>query len=176
MITRTYRCLDCNVIFECDHDSGDEPEPPCPQCDVTLQWQPKSFNIGTSKGKAVDVAQQILEQDYGISNFRDNMREGDTAVVAQPESKETQEARGRHMDDVRSAAASSDMANKPEVQAALKTFFGSGGTQQVNLSGAMSGTKMGPEAYTADNNPMSMLHRAGQKGLLPTGIRVVGRG
>ena len=54
MITRTYRCLDCGVMFEVDHDSGDEPEPPCPRCDVVLQWMPKSFNIGTAKGKAVD--------------------------------------------------------------------------------------------------------------------------
>jgi hypothetical protein len=178
MITRTYQCLDCHTMFEVDHDRADEPEPPCPACDVTLQWVPKSFNIGTNKGKALDMTQRILEEDYQVPNFRDNMREGDTAAIAEPEVKEMKEAKERLRDEVRAEANKMDEQNNPEVQRSLKIFFGGGdsGMFQANLPAALSGAKTGPGAFTPESNPIARLHRAGQQGYLPNNMRIVARG
>ena len=79
MIIRTYRCNDCQELFEvtCESSDGD---PDCPFCARELVWQPKSFAITTTKSKAVDVTQQIMEEDYGLTDFNDNMREGDIAA------------------------------------------------------------------------------------------------
>jgi len=69
---------------------SDDPDPPCPNpdCDKVLEWRPQSFAIGGSHaGKAVDLTQSIMEQDYGLTNFKDNARTGDTAIIAHHETK-----------------------------------------------------------------------------------------
>jgi hypothetical protein len=34
--------------------------------------------------KAADITQDIMEKDFGLSNFKDNMREGDQAIITPP--------------------------------------------------------------------------------------------
>jgi len=89
MIRRTYACSDCEreFVFEC---SPDDPDPPCPNpdCDKVLDWRPVSFAIGGSnEGKAAALTYKALEQDYGLSNFRDNARAGDSGIVQRQETK-----------------------------------------------------------------------------------------
>ena len=92
MIRRTYQCGDCEKIFvfECNADDGD---PPCPNpdCDKVLDWRPQSFAIGGSnEGKAVAIAQDIMEMDYGLSDFKDNNKPGESvSEVRIPEAKES---------------------------------------------------------------------------------------
>lgn len=89
MIRRTYFCEDCEreFTFEC---SAFDPDPPCPNpdCNKILDWRPKSFAIGGSiEGKAVAHTQAILEQDYGLSNFKDNAQQGESGIVRRQETK-----------------------------------------------------------------------------------------
>lgn len=84
LIRRRYQC-DCGHVFEMRHKSADEPMPDCPKCveagqaAVGMTWVPPRPAIGTTKGKAIDLAQQIAEEDYGLTDFNDNQRAGDIA-------------------------------------------------------------------------------------------------
>jgi hypothetical protein len=94
MIRRTYQCRDCEreFIFEC---AADDPDPPCPnpKCDQVLDWRPISFAIGGSiEGKAAAYTYKALEQDYGLTDFRDNARPGDSGIITRPETKVEAEA------------------------------------------------------------------------------------
>src|SRR5262245_10376379 len=82
MIRRTYACDDCETQFEVDCESGNDGDPDCPNCSKVLQWVPARVNIGTVKGKAIDVTQKIIEEDFGLTNLNDNNREGDVAYKA----------------------------------------------------------------------------------------------
>jgi len=89
MIRRTYQCPNCENVFsiECASDAPD-PECPNPDCNKVLEWRPQSFAIGGSNAsKAVGITQQIMEQDYGLTNFKDNARAGDIAIVPHHETK-----------------------------------------------------------------------------------------
>ena len=89
MIRRTYFCDNCEreFVFEC---ASDAPDPPCPNpdCDKVLDWRPTSFAIGGStEGKAVAQTYKTLEEDYGLTNFRDNARAGDSGIIRRQETK-----------------------------------------------------------------------------------------
>ena len=74
MIIRTFACNDCDALFEVTGGMND-PDPECPACNMVMDWRPTSFNIGGStEGKAVKVAQEILETEYGLTNYKDNNR------------------------------------------------------------------------------------------------------
>ena len=89
MIRRTYQCRDCEreFTFECN---ADDPDPPCPNpdCDKVMEWTPKSFAIGGSvEGKAADFTYKALEQDYGLTNFKDNAKQGESGIIRNQEAK-----------------------------------------------------------------------------------------
>ena len=92
MIIRTYRCDDCQQVFEVTLDSGNDGDPDCPSCTKVLDWVPTRFATTTVKTKAVKVAQDILEQDYGLTNWKDGNREGDVAaIMPAPTRQQTEE-------------------------------------------------------------------------------------
>lgn len=76
---RTYECDDCEQQFSFSHHGQDETLPECPFCAAAAKRIPNSFNITGIKAKAIDIAQQIMEEDYGMTDANDNLREGDTA-------------------------------------------------------------------------------------------------
>ena len=85
-IVRTYMCDECGTKFDKLHFESSEPAPPCPGCEaLSARQTPAGFSIGTTKGQALDITQRIVEEDYGMSNMRDNMREGDVAAIATPQ-------------------------------------------------------------------------------------------
>ena len=86
-IVRTYLCGDCGTKFDKLHFDRNEPPPECPGCQALAAKQvqvPAGFSIKGNTSKAVDICQDVLEKDYGLSNFKDNMREGETAVITTP--------------------------------------------------------------------------------------------
>jgi hypothetical protein len=89
MIRRTYQCPDCETefVYECN---SDDPDPPCPNpdCDQVLEWRPKSFAIGGSnESKAAAHTYNVLEQDYGLTDFKDNAQQGESGIVRRQETK-----------------------------------------------------------------------------------------
>lgn len=96
-VTRTYRC-DEGHTFDYFHAHRDDPYPACQQCAGAVKWQPGSFAITTARSKAIDIAQSVAEHEYGMTDLRDNQREGDIAApkVSVPHTAEV-EALAREM-------------------------------------------------------------------------------
>lgn len=92
-IVRTYVCDDCGTKFDKFHASRDEPPPECPGCQALASKQvPAVFHMNErtprrgygNASKAGNIAQDILEKDYGMSDIKDRQREGDLSIVTPP--------------------------------------------------------------------------------------------
>ena len=80
-IVRKYACGDCGCTFEKLHHDRSEPAPECPGCQARAAKQvPAGFSIAGPAGKAGDLAYDIMSKDYGYTDMKDKLREGDTAV------------------------------------------------------------------------------------------------
>lgn len=168
MIRRTYKCEDCGDTFEVTCESND-PHADCPYCKVVMNWQPGNFAITTNKAKAVDLTQKIVEEDYGMSNLKDNNREGDVAYKPpSPQTTQEREAETRMMIE-----ASQQIA-KPAMHPSTQGFWGggAGGAPPMVAQSLIAAAKTGPGA---GSDPISMLHKAGKAGQLPNNYRIIAR-
>lgn len=82
-IMRRYECGDCGCKFEKLHFDRNEPTPECPGCQALAAKQlPSGFSIGGgTHSKAIDITQSIVEKDFGMTDMRDNIKEGETAAM-----------------------------------------------------------------------------------------------
>lgn len=159
MIYRTYACDSCDTVFEVCHDSSDEPYPDCPTCSKVLEWRPKSFNMTGVKSKAIDLAQNIMENDYGLSNFKDNNREGDIGIIRP---QETASEKDKIEREVREMVAQTTPAQ-------TQTFWGgnAGAPTPVTSMNARSMIAMAKQGAQGPD-PMALLHAGAKKGTIPT--------
>lgn len=173
MVRRTYECTDCSTVFEVTLDSGDDGHPDCPTCSKVLEWRPSKVSIGGSnRSKAVDMAQNIMEQDYGLTNFKDNNREGDVGYVAPQKTTQDKEKEMQREAEAFRAVVTA----RPELQPAAEAFFGGQvariGNNQVPVTQMIAAGKTGPGANV---NPMDLLHKMGREGKLPNNYRIIAR-
>lgn len=79
-IVRTYICEDCNHLIEVvlSQDEWDAPAPWCPQCaERNMRQEFKAPAIGGShRARAVALAEEIAEQDYGVADMKIEGKEG----------------------------------------------------------------------------------------------------
>ena len=148
-VRRTYRCDNCEkeFVFECSSDDGD---PPCPNpdCGKVLEWTPKSFAIGGSiEGKAAAYTYKALEQDYGLTDFRDNARPGDSGIITRPETKVEAEAVER---EYRAQIAQVSKENIQqfwgESAGAAASAPGNAGLKSMTGQSLLAMAKVGPQA------------------------------
>ena len=211
LFTRMYACNDCGAEFKHWHTSKNEPAPPCPECEATaivedleaesrrgrmaeiLEAQQPPARGGSTKAKAVEMAYQIAEQDYGMTDMRDNLREGDTAFVKPPQIQ-TAEAEQITRELVQ-AGATPEAAQ--QTTAAMKGQFWQHEKQQGPrmMTAPQMGAGPGAELMNAVNtqpmavasagsaaarkdgvDPVKMLHEAGKKGALGQPYNVVAKG
>lgn len=177
MIIRTYGCDTCGETFEVTLDNSDAPEPDCPYCrDVVLQWRPGMFNVKTNKSRAMDIAQDIAEKDYGLTNMRDNMREGDIAAVM-PTAPKTADVDAIMQVQQEIAAQTGQVMNEEQKRAAAGFWAGGAAKAAAMPPTQALGIARGAakEADAMGANPMKLLHAAGKKGHLPNNYRIVAR-
>lgn len=84
-VVRTYRCPECSHTVTVFHQSREEAAPDCPKCAVGQNWVPQSIAIKTNASKAGDHVYRELERTTGITDMKDNLREGDTAEKTPPQ-------------------------------------------------------------------------------------------
>ena len=161
MVWRTFECMDCDTMFEVEQGMDDD-VPDCPNCSKVLEWRPQKFNIGGSiEGKAVNHAQKIMEEDYGLSNFKDNVRPGETGVIMPSTNTAEQEQVTRETKQyVEQVAANPDK---------MQQFWGQnqGAPTQmggVTGQGMIAAAKIGPQGH----DPMKLLHDGVRQGKIPT--------
>jgi|SRR5215472_4912292 len=184
MIIRTYQCDDCDSVFEVQCERGSDGDPDCPNCSKVLQWIPAKVNIGGSHvAKAVDVTQNIIEQDFGLTNLKDNNREGDVAYMP-PAPMQTAE-RDAIEREVREYASTLTRNvpvraenQPPSAQAAdaKASFWGGGGSaahiaaQPIPMQAALQGTRIGPGTEV---NAMNILQKGIKSGALKNPTRII---
>lgn len=114
-IVRTYCCDDCGTRFDKLHFDRSEPAPECPGCQAIASRQvPAGFSIGGNAAKAGDIAQDIMEKDYGLTNMRDNLRAGDIAAVTPPTLQPALQSFWKPTGDILGAAKAGAAAAKAE--------------------------------------------------------------
>jgi hypothetical protein len=182
VIIRTYQCDECGLQFEVALDSGTDADPDCPDCSKILNWVPGMFALKTDKSRAVDLTQRVMEQDYGLTNFNDNSREGDVAFKPPPEMQtaereDIEQAVREYVRETTQVPASVAGA-KPQAEAAPapSNFWGAqptGGVQTQPIPAAMmlAGAKTGPQGP----NPMEMLQQGIKSGQLASKAHIISR-
>lgn len=116
----TYHCDDCEIQFKGWRES-DGPYPDCPQCNAKGGWAPQSPNIIGVKAKAIDIAQKVAEENFGLTDMRDNTRQGDT-IVKSPSPIQTSEADAITRDLQAYTDAPPELA--PHLKQYVQNFFG----------------------------------------------------
>lgn len=180
MIVRTYACETCEAVFEVDCESNDG-DPPCPACEMVMEWRPQRFSIKTNKSRAMDVAETVLREDYALDNWKDGSREGDVAAIMPSETTSEREARMKIENEVKELAETVKVPENPAQAAAVSAFWGGGSGQagaaaqpnQLMAQTLMASTKVGPQAGV---DPIRALHSLGREGKLPNNMRIIARG
>ena len=160
MVYRTYGCDDCGNEWEveCASEAGD---PDCPTCAKVLDWRPGSFSVGGSAAaKAVDFTQDIMEKDYGLTNFRDNALPGESAAIMPKYTTSENETLTREV---------MQYAEQTRETQVKHDFWGSnhGTPSHINTMTGQSmiaAAKVGPQGV----DPMAMLHQGVKAGKVPT--------
>lgn len=84
-IVRSYMCGDCGHSIEVTlrADQWQEPAPICPQCEaheMGQEFKPPAIG-GSLRSKAVQLAETIAAEDYGVADFKAEGRQGQAAKV-----------------------------------------------------------------------------------------------
>jgi hypothetical protein len=184
VIIRTYQCEDCGLQFEIELESGNDPDPDCPDCSKVLDWVPGLFAIGTVKSRAVDFTQKVIEEDFGLTNLNDGNREGDVAFkpAAEMQTAERENIEQAVREFVRETTqpVPTPTGNlPPQAQAAPvgQNFWGASpagiAANPVPASLMLAGAKTGPQF--PDYHPMKLLQEGIKSGHLQTKARIISR-
>ena len=84
-IVRTYFCPECahQVEVTLAFDQWDAPPPSCEACDareLNQVFKPPAIG-GSTRGRAVAIAENIIANDYGVANYTPDNREGGTGKI-----------------------------------------------------------------------------------------------
>ena len=128
--------------------------------------------IKTNASRAVEAAYAMAERDFGVTDIKDNLRQGDVPVKAPPPIN-TAEAEAMTRELVGAGAVREDVA--PHLQPMIRNFWGAGGGAGMAPAMAQQVAPMvqaapaaAREARAEGSDPMAILHAAGKKGLDPT--------
>jgi hypothetical protein len=159
----TYHCDECDLTFKSFREV-DGPLPDCPICvPDNTPFEAKAPAIIGNKAKAIDMAQKIAEEDFGLTDMRDNNRPGDV-IVKSPSPIQTAESEQITREMMAVTNAGPEVA--PHLQQYVKNFFGAANQGQTTIDPAASIQGAAPAAQAARSegvDPIALLHKS--KGL-----------
>lgn len=152
-IKKTYRCDDCDCTFRREFASEAEVvTPDCPNCAVEAGWVPPLVGLKTNASRAVDYAYQTMEETYGFTDMKDNLREGDIAAPAPPP-VQTSEA------EMLTMAVKQAMPELTEKQAeGVKNFWQQGVSREMEEAAVNAARPASQLARADGSDPIKMLH------------------
>lgn len=161
-VTRRYLC-DCGHEWTKLHFDRADPVPECPSCEVRGEASapaeiPGTFAITGDRSRAIDFAQKMAEEDYGLTDMNDNMREGDVAAKG-PRPAQTAEVEAAVMQLKEAVPELSG-----EQAEMTKNFWMKGPQQGSPEMAALASTAMANAGPTRESgsDPLALLHQ-GQK-------------
>ncbi len=178
IVRRTYRCGDCQHVFKWVHEGDDETHPNCPVCvsmdkpPAPAAFVPPLPGVLTTKSKAIDYTQSMVEQDMGLTNFADNQRVGDIGFKP-PAPMHTAEREALTRELVAAGVpAHIPMENAP----AVNNFWQGNMTQAASTVGAPDIAKIASAQARAQGvDPVGMLEAARSSGNMPIPLNIVAR-
>lgn len=179
-VKRTYNCGDCGLQWIVLHEHMDEPVPDCPTCAVRAEWQVPLPGLLTTKSQAIDIAQKMAEQDFGLTNFHDNSRPGDVAYMAPSpmQTAERDQITQQLMEQARAVQnAGGEIA--PEVKAVMGAgdFWTQGSSATPNMGNAVPGVASPAvqQQRAEGTGGIDILEKARGEGMLRPMNTVMGR-
>lgn len=170
-LRRTYECGDCGHRFNHVVWEADAPHPDCPKCEVIASYVPPLPGMLTTKSAAIDMAQKIAEEDFGLTNIRDNQRAGDVAAMGPaPMQTAEREAITQQMKEMADQMQSTGAEISPQMQTALAAQGGSMWTGQQMAS--LNGGPVAGAAQSADT--VGILEKARAAGASRMSYNVMG--
>ena len=166
-IRGTYHCDQCDQRFTGWRET-DGPYPDCPTCGSGGSWAPQAPAILGNRSKAIDYAQRMAEEDYGLTDMNDNMRPGDV-VAKGPSPIQTAEADQitREMIEASNGAPVVPEHLKSQVQNFFQTAQIPAGTSvtpemaQAQVAGAIQGSSGAAAIARREGaDPIALLHKA----------------
>lgn len=184
-VTRRYLC-DCGYEWTKLHFDRSDPIPECPMCVAREEESrevrniPSMFAITGVKSKAIDYAQKMAEEDYGLTDMNDSRYEGDVAAKA-PKPAQTAEVEAA----VQQLKDASGPGLTDEQAAMAKTFWGGGMASAFGAPPQAAGivdqqvqAMTGIARATASSDgvdPVGLLHKQAKAGGGRMKLDVVGR-
>lgn len=159
---RTYQCDDCGYRIECRVVTGDEAAPDCPKCETITRKEITSPHIQNGAlVKAVGIAEDMMRNDYGMTNMRDNLRPGDVAAMA-PAPMQTAERNVIQQQVAELAGPAAAASLDPGIEKAVKNFWqGTAGQMRAEMPTEGSTAARGQtEAVAAKADALSVLDSA----------------
>lgn len=152
----TYYCDECDLTFKSFREV-DGPMPDCPICvpDET-PFEAKAPALLTNKAKAIDIAQKVAEESFGLTDMKDNNRPGDV-IVKTPSPIQTAESEAITREMMAYTNATPEQA--PHLQDYVKNFFGAAQNMpSANPDAVIKGAApAAAEARAEGKDPISIL-------------------
>lgn len=173
-VRREWYCDECEYRWVTIDEQADVVEcPDCPECASRPEQVRRPVGLRTNASRALELAQKVAEEDYGVTNMHDHLKPGDIGAMA-PSPIQTAEGEAITRELV-SMGAPVELA--PHLQEQTKTFWGANGaaTPQANPFGLpttidqarVMAAPAAAETRAAGHDPVGLLHQAGKKGLDP---------
>lgn len=178
-VRRTYNCGDCGLRWQVIHDHMDEPIPDCPTCLMKAQWEAPLPALLTTKSLAVDMAQRMAEEDFGLTNMHDNSRPGDVAYMGpSPMQTAERDALTQQMAEMARSVENEGGAVAPEVKMAMGegNFWTAGQAAMPNMGNMIAQASPAVAQQQQEGTAAtSLLEKARSEGMLRPMNAVVGR-
>ena len=157
----TYHCDDCDLTFKSFREV-DGPMPDCPVCipDET-PFEAKAPALLTNKAKAIDIAQKVAEESFGLTDMKDNNRPGDV-VVKSPSPIQTAESEAITRELLQAGIGTPETA--PELKLYVDGFFGAANPQSLAAQAQQVAQQAAPQAAAETRamgmDPIALLHKS----------------
>ena len=176
IVIRHYLCSDCGARFKVTHGSRDEPIPECPGCSGASSQLPAAPHIANANlNKAVDMAWDMMQKDYGFTDMKDNLKPGDIAAKG-PSPMHTAEREAARREMTEYAGEAAGQAIEPALQLQVQDFWKGGmaapttGPEQIGAARAASA-----DAVAAGVDALSVLETAKASGKMQPRYNVVAK-
>lgn len=178
-VRRTYSCSDCGLQWIVLHENMHEPVPDCPTCAVKAEWAVPLPGVLTTKSKAIDIAQDVAERDFGLTNMRDNSRPGDIAYMGpSPVQTAERDALTQQMAEMARAVENEGGQVAPEVKMAMGegNFWTAGQAALPNMGNMIANASPATlQQQQEGTGAIGLLEKARSEGMLRPMNAVVGR-
>jgi hypothetical protein len=157
----TYHCDECDLTFKSFREL-DGPMPDCPICvPDNTPFEAKAPALLTNKAKAIDIAQKVAEESFGLTDMNDNNRPGDI-VAKGPAPIQTAEAEAITREMIQAGMGTPEVG--PELKQYVEGFFGAATPQSLAAQAQQAAQQAAPQAAAETRamglDPIALLHKS----------------